>query len=541
MATTLVNASFTNTPAFFEPVKSATYFRAISIPSTAVDLPGFRYVMDVSVWGTSSTGWSATPSRVARINVPAQPLDGAGIFSPHRILEARFKPKPYPKTNTITWNTEMAGRYKLGLGVGYDPEWVGTSLRRGPTVSSEAAWNAAKKPDGVTYSSTTTYYYAEIANSTTPHFLTIGEINLSLDNSFHLPYMNGKHSVTAISFTTTPFTVNTLILNTIYSPSNWGPGVLPGTASDIPYISYVDDFVKISTESSPLATFYAARNAEELGVDYVNTRQYIPLNVATYSTSAFLSKWPHQMKWKPVWRDELETIDFINTGGWDIKEFKVVVYDNTFTELGTRYIDFSDSFNVNLKTWYWYSVQVGYNKLMSQAIPSAVDAFPTAKYYTIQLGTGNAAPSSQHGIAARYEIVDRPCNETDFNTRLCWLNNKGGWDYFNFTEIGSREISVSKTEWRKQQPWNRTIEDRSRSVFSSVATERGTAVSPPLSEHEYNFLQDIAYSKEVYKVKEDGTLVPIVIDMPLFREMNVYRDSVLEITIPYKENTNIIV
>lgn len=540
MATSLISSFFQSAPYFYDPVKSPLWTR---VSSSGYNTPGFRYLIDIYTFGTVSTGFTNTASKIARVVVPPQPGNGNGIFSPNRILQEQIVSSVNPAIKNIAYVNKAACKYKLQVGNGYDPEWIGTYMRRGAPIAP-ADWASAKKPAGVTYSSSTTYYYAEIYSNTQRNYLTMGEINITLDNPFMLPYMQGKHQVTGVGYSTSIFFPNLLRLNTIYSSDNWGKDVLPSSATaSIPFISIVDDYIYMQGYTEDLVTYNAVKPQEDLKRIYINTEQYTPLDSYTYSTptatnaSSFLSKWDHANNWKKIYPDQLETIDFLFYGTYEINEYKIKFYDQRMAELGTRYISFNPAYELSDKTWHYYSVQTGYYKVISQAV-GGTPSFPTAKYYTVQLGRGNAGPTNQHGIAAKYQIVDRQCN--DFNVRLCWLNSKGGYDYFNFEQLGERKVNVSRTEWTKQQPWNATISDRSHSVFNTSAQETYTAVTDYLNDYEYNFLEDLIYSDDVYIVKEDGTLIPIVVTDTEFSEMNIYRDSMKIMTINYKANTKLI-
>jgi hypothetical protein len=540
MAKSIINVGITKAPLFYDPVKTPLYMK-MGVTTGATDLPGFRYLVDVYRFATASTGFNTIAITMSRFTVPAQPIDGSGIFSPHRVLQSQIVSSVDPKINNIKPGYTSALKYKLGAGVGYDPEWIGTYMRRGAPIPA-SDWASAKKPAGVTYSSSTTYYYAEIYSNTAQHFLQgNSECNITLDNSFYLPYMQGKHQILSIGYSSTIFFTNLLRLNAVYSSDNWGRDVLPASVTaSIPFISIVDDYTKMQLMTEDLVTYNSGKQQTQLTKSYFNTEQYDTITAfANYQNSAFLTKWDHEFNYKKIYRDQLETIDFLFYGVLSLMEYKVKVYNASMVELGTRYISFSPSYDLSDKTWHYYSVQVGYDKIMSQAIPSATASFPTAKYYTVSLGQGNAGPSNQHGIYAKYEIVDRKCQE--FNTRLCWLNKRGGYDYFNFEALGERNVDIERREWTKQQPWNTTISDRSHSVFSTSAQETYTAVSDYLNDIEYNFLEDLIYSEDVYVIQEDGTKIPIVVTDTRFQTMNLRRDIMKIMTIAYKANTKLIV
>lgn len=528
-------------PGYYDPLYSELYFVSGSSDS---NLPGFRYYFDLYTLSKDANGFKLPIVFKDRFVAPVRPSTGYGVWSAHIPLQSFVNPSVDPKTNNIRIASENAIMYLVQHGFGWNPQLTygsvsSNGISRGSLISI-SDWVNTNKPQGAvydgTYAITYGYYYIRLT-TTTAHGLSVGDkVTISKSRKGYNSYIDGETTVRSVISSTV------IELNVMWSSNNWTGNGNPGSSAAPAWleIGQIVDVIRMTFYSSYLASYIGTKQQNQLGTVWFNRYRYDPLNTATYASSSWLTNWDHSSQWKKVYRDQLETISFLSYKVFNINEYKVVVYDKSMTALGTRYIGFGTFPYTDLINYefHHYSVQIGYDKVMSQALPSAINAFPTAKYYTIQLGYGNAGPSNYHGIAAKYEIVDRDCYIE--NTRICWLNRLGGYDYFNFAKKTTRTVNINRKEWTKNLPYNATISDRSKSVLSTTASETFEATTDNLTYEEYLFLEELITSPDAYVVKEDGTLLPIVITSDNY----VTPDPLSEpgqLTLEYKANTNIII
>jgi len=144
-----------------------------------------------------------------------------------------------------------------------------------------------------------------------------------------------------------------------------------------------------------------------------------------------------------------------------------------------------------------------------------------AKYYTIQIGKEIAFPV--YTPASRvycFYIVPDDCRFD--NVRLGWTNTVGGTDYFNFTKKSELSFSYDRKQYQKVvgsynassfgfDTYDRGATDR------YVTTTKGLQINSDwISVGEFNLLQTLCRSNDVYIINDDGTLTPVLVDTQNF-------------------------
>ena len=144
-----------------------------------------------------------------------------------------------------------------------------------------------------------------------------------------------------------------------------------------------------------------------------------------------------------------------------------------------------------------------------------------AKYYTIQFGKETAFPV--YTPASRvycFYIVADDCRFD--NVRLGWSNTCGGVDYFNFTKKSELSFNYDRKQYQK------VVGTYNASTFGFNTYDRGTTDryvnttkglqinSDWVSVGEFNLLQTLCRSNDVFIINDDATLTPVLVDTQNF-------------------------
>ena len=144
-----------------------------------------------------------------------------------------------------------------------------------------------------------------------------------------------------------------------------------------------------------------------------------------------------------------------------------------------------------------------------------------AKYYTIQFGKDIEFPI--YTAASRvycFYIVPDDCRFD--NVRLGWTNTCGGVDYFNFTKKSELSFNYDRKQYQKVvgtynastfgfNTYDRGATDR------YVTTTKGLQINSDwVSVGEFNLLQTLCRSNDVYIINDDGTMTPVLVDTQNF-------------------------
>jgi len=193
---------------------------------------------------------------------------------------------------------------------------------------------------------------------------------------------------------------------------------------------------------------------------------------------------------------------------FDIAVFST--YDNNGDLIDSVKVELSDANNlVNV---------IGANPM--NLINGGLD-FTNVKYYTIQIGKEIAFPI--YTPASRvycFYIVPNDCRFD--NVRLGWSNTCGGVDYFNFTKKSELSYNYDRKQYQKVvgtynestfsfDTFDRGITDR------YVNTTKGLQINSDwVSVGEFNLLQTLCRSNDVFIINDDGTMTPVLVDTQNF-------------------------
>jgi len=156
----------------------------------------------------------------------------------------------------------------------------------------------------------------------------------------------------------------------------------------------------------------------------------------------------------------------------------------------------------------------------SNLIADAVN-FTNVKYYTVQAGA-SITPPIYTPVSRVYcfYLIDDDCRFD--NVRLGWSNTVGGVDYFNFTKKSELSYNYERKQYQKVVG-NYNASTFSFSTFDRGITDRYVNTTKGLqinsdwvSVGEFNLLQTLCRSNDVYIINDDGTMTPVLVDAQNF-------------------------
>ena len=167
-------------------------------------------------------------------------------------------------------------------------------------------------------------------------------------------------------------------------------------------------------------------------------------------------------------------------------------------------VDIDNIFStVNWANVGYYTVQLGYG------LPTYINSL-------IRIPEGMMGPSSE----IFYFYVDSYCGPQD--TRLAFLNQKGGYDYYTFTQYRQDTKKITRQTFdnryysTSQQSADRNV-GRTVKTFDTDVSREFVLESDWLNEQYGEWLQQLFMSPQVYEMKPDFV-------SPLDRQDRVYKD-----------------
>lgn len=147
--------------------------------------------------------------------------------------------------------------------------------------------------------------------------------------------------------------------------------------------------------------------------------------------------------------------------------------------------------------------------------------FSGVHYYKVQAGEEIAFPIyTPKSVPYVFYLVNDDCRFD--NVRLGWSNTCGGTDYFNFTKKSELSYNYDRKQYQKVvgsynastfgfNTYDRGMTDR------YVTTTKGLQINSDwVSVGEFNLLQTLCRSNDVYIINDDGTQVPVLVDTQNF-------------------------
>lgn len=188
----------------------------------------------------------------------------------------------------------------------------------------------------------------------------------------------------------------------------------------------------------------------------------------------------------------------------------ITSYDNTDTIIDTIPLSIANNNSiVNIVAAFYQNVAA-----------TGID-LTGAKYYTIQFGKEIAFPV--YTPASRVYCFYLVADDCRFdNVRLGWTNTCGGVDYFNFTKKSELSFNYDRKQYQK------VVGTYNASTFGFNTYDRGTTDryvtttkglqinSDWVSVGEFNLLQTLCRSNDVFIINDDGTQTPVLVDTQNF-------------------------
>lgn len=188
----------------------------------------------------------------------------------------------------------------------------------------------------------------------------------------------------------------------------------------------------------------------------------------------------------------------------------ITTYDNNNTIIDSIKLDLDDADNIVNAVGAYYG----------NVITTGVD-LAGCVYYTIQIGKETLFPiyTASSRVYCFY-IVDNDCRFD--NVRLGWTNTCGGVDYFNFTKKSELSYNYDRKQYQKVvgtynastfdfNTYDRGMTDR------YVNTTKGLQINSDwVSVGEFNLLQTLCRSNDVYIISSRGDKIPVLVDTQNF-------------------------
>lgn len=457
-----------NTPISLEPINTPLWFR---VNSTSSNLTDFKYVF-IPQYKIEPFG-STTFNTLGTYRVPPRPVNGDGLFSPHRALKSFLQANINPFTTTLSYEPSSLIDYRVKYGFEYNPNKVFSD-----TINVSGNM-------GLTF-------------STIHDFLTGDIITINKDNKNYNPQYDGTCSVVSVvnnySIKTDKVFSSTLLANE------------SGT---------ITNQYRLTGTSSELYTWNGTRQYTERERNFTN----FIIGTVSGATSSFLTNYNKSL-YKPVGLDDYETLSMI-LPTTPLQPYYLVVntYDAGNNLLGQYGITYSTN------TYRKVDIGVGPMNLIS-SVP-----FTDVNYYEVFI-KNTSSPFANGVSEVRKYRVDNTCTNYE-KQRIVFLNRLGGYDYFNFTLDTKKMVGITRTEYEKMLNWNYTIGDRGKTILAQKAEVKMTMNSNWLTEDDSLWLEELLTSPEVYLLY-NGNKLPIVITDNSYEVKTYLRNQMFNLVLNYK-------
>lgn len=447
-----ISVSILNTPISLEPINAPLWFRVNSTSSGSTD---FKYIF-IPQYRLEPFS-SSTYTTIGTYRIPPKPVNGDGLFSPHRALKSFLQNNIDPFVSSTVLSAEAASLigYKMNYGFELNPNLVFTDTIN---VSGNL---------GLTFS--------------VIHDFSVGDIiTVNKDNKSVNPQYDGTCSVVSIVSTRSirtdkPFS-STLLANE--------SGVITNQ-------------YRITGSSSEVYTWNGTRQYDQRTKDF---REYIIATSSVVNNGKFLTNYGLSIQ-KPVRLDDYETLSMI-LPTTPLSPYYVYVntYNSANTLIGTYGLTYSLS-----NSFRKVDIGVGPMNLINMGIPfiSATGTNAVSHYEVYLKNTGSIFANNVSEVR-KYKI-DNKCTNYE-KQRVVFLNRLGGYDYFNFTLDSKRTLGITRTEYEKMLDWNYNIGDRGKTILAQKAEIKMTMTSDWITEADAVWLEELMTSPEVYLLSNSNVV-----------------------------------
>lgn len=464
-----ISISVLNTPTALEPINAPLWFR---VNSTSSALTDFKYVF-IPQYRIEPFGLT-TFTTLGTYRVPPRPVNGDGIFSPHRALKSFLQAQIDPFTTSLSFEASSLIDYRVKYGFDYSPNTIFTDTIN---VSGNL---------GLTFSVIHDFIAGDI-------------ITLNKDNKNFNPQYDGTCSVVSV--------VNSYSIKT---DKTFSTTLLAGESG------VVTNQFRITATSSSFYTWNGTRQYEE------RTRSFLPYLIGTQSGvyGKFLTNYDQSIA-KPVRLDDYETLSMILPTS-PLQPYYLVV--NTYNSGGTLLNTYGLTYSVN--SYRKVDVGVGPMNLTNVGV-----SFTNVATYDVAMKNSSSVFVDKVSETRRYTI-DNTCTNYE-KQRIVFLNRLGGYDYFNFTLDAKKTLGISRTEYEKMLNWNYTIGDRGKTILAQKAEIKMTMNSNWITEADSLWLEELLTSPEVFLLT-NSTKLPIIITDNSYEVKTYLRNQLFNLVLNYK-------
>ena len=439
-----MSVSILNTPISLEPINTPLWFRVNSTSSSSTD---FKYIFipQYKIEPFASTAYNT----IGTYRIPPRPVNGDGLFSPHRALKSFLQNSIDPYVSTTVLSAELASllAYRLTFGFELNPNLVFTD-----TINVSGNM-------GLTFS--------------VVHNFSVGDIiTVNKDNKSVNPQYDGTCSVVSI-VSTRSIRTNKPFSTTLLANES---GVITNQ-------------FRLTGTSSELYTWNGTRQYTERTKDF---RQYIIATSSIANNGKFLTNYDLSVD-KPVRLDDYETLSMILPSS-PLNPY--YVYVNTYTSANTLIGTYGLTYS-SANGFRKVDIGVGPMNLINMGIPfiSYLGTNIVDRYEVYVKNTGSLFANNVSEVR-KYKI-DNKCSNYE-KQRIVFLNRLGGYDYFNFTLDSKRTLGISRTEYEKMLDWNYNVGDRGKTILAQKAEIKMTMTSDWITENDAIWLEELMTSPEVF-------------------------------------------
>lgn len=486
MATTvsLLTQAFT-----YSPINAECWYQ---LNSGSSSLNNFQYYYDVY---TYDPGTFALSQDLGVYFIPPRPNTGDGVFSPHKALKTQLSNR-YPLSYNIgltycTAFTQSAVVYNIDYGLQYSPiNLTFSTFDFLGFLGLDFAYSGFDVIPG--------------------DVVTIQMSNLGLNPQYNTTASVALSGATA-SVVLLPY------------------GTSPNAFEEVGSITQISRLV--ATGSSLRWGFNGTRQYDqrydtfnEYVIQTGTSSPHIVTNFLTPYTQSFTAS-NGQIKEIYLNQNEIQGILINRTNIANAPELFINTYDSNFNFIA-NYGAASFNLGFTASNYRYWAVPTGTQNLVDMGIP-----LTGVTYYEVILAV-HIFPSD---ITQSYILRKIVTQCTPYkNVRLMFSNSLGGWEFFNFNLDSKQTRNVERAMYRKILPWNYQIGNRQDTVLAQKVQDSYIINSNWLSQYNYEFLNELLQSTDVYVVDgSSNNIYPIIITDTSWEYKTYLRDQLFNAVINY--------
>ena len=445
-------------PGTYSPVSAAIYYVNNATLSGSNDFKYIYTIEKVQLNTIIVTGTYGT------FKVPPRPVTGYGEFSMSDVLKTGLSYDIQPYILKLTPGSQSIVQYNISAGYQFNP--------------------LEDFEDIVSISGTASLDFGTGSSSGSVGIILNDIITIVMDNQSQNTQFNGVFNVVQTNTISGHYYIG---INQPYSPAF---GSQSGTVTQLRR----DNVERIKG----LYAYNGTRQYNQIDQNFSDTH----CENNTTNLYRFLSNY------RDGYRDELnftddickrifafqyETLSFLIDGASSLSSFNLDInaFDQNFNIIGTFSTTLNTIASINDINYHRFDIPCG----TAQIILNGWLPLSGVTYYSFSLR------SIRVNMTRYFKIVDN-CSPYPNNFRLAFLNQHGGFDYWNFNWKSTNTIDDVKTSFKRVLGYNYNVGDRQDTVLSQKSTDSYMVSSDWITEYESNFLKELIRSKEVYFIDE---------------------------------------